>query len=56
MTFVRLLHLVVIATLVLAAAFVYRVKYESTKQAERVAKLHATIRHERDTIALLRAE
>ena len=56
MTFVRLLHVVMIAALVLAAAFVYRVKYESTKQAERVAKLHTAIRRERDTIALLRAE
>ncbi len=56
MTFVRLLHLVVIATLVLAAAFVYRVKYESTRQAERVAKLNLVIRRERDTIASLRAE
>ena len=56
MTIVRLLHVVVIAMLVMAAAFVYRVKYESTRQAERVAKLHMAIRHERDTIAMLRAE
>jgi hypothetical protein len=56
MTYVRLMHLVVIATLVLAAAFVYRVKYESTKQAERVAKLHMAILQERDTIARLRAD
>jgi len=52
----RLLHLVVIASLVLAAAYVYKIKFDSTVQAERVAKLRREIRHERDAIALLRAE
>jgi hypothetical protein len=56
MTFVRLLNLVVVAALVLAAAYVYKVKFESTLQAERVAKLRADIRRERDAIAALRAE
>ena len=52
----RLLNLTVIGALVLAAAWVYEIKYASTRQAERVAKLRAEIRRERDTIAALRAE
>jgi hypothetical protein len=56
MTLVRLLNLVVVAALVLAAAYVYKLKFESTLQAERVAKLRADIRRERDAIAALRAE
>ena len=40
----RLLHIVVLAALVLAAADVYKIKYESTLQAERVAKLRAAER------------
>ena len=52
----RLVNLAVIAALVLAAAWVYEIKYSSTRQAERVAKLRAEIRRERDTIAALRAE
>jgi cell division protein FtsL len=52
----RLLNLAVIAALVLAAAWVYEIKYASTRQAERVAKLRVEIRRERDTIAALRAE
>jgi cell division protein FtsL len=52
----RLLNLAVIAALVLAAAWVYEIKYSSTRQAERVAKLRAEIRRERDAIAALRAE
>ena len=52
----RLLHIVVLAALVLAAADVYKIKYESTLQAERVAKLRSEVRREQDTIALLRAE
>jgi len=52
----RLLHVVVLAALVLAAADVYKIKYESTLQAERVAKLRGEVRREQDTIALLRAE
>jgi hypothetical protein len=56
MTLVRLLNLVVVAALVLAAAYVYKVKFESTLQAEHVAKLRADIRRERDAIVALRAE
>jgi hypothetical protein len=52
----RLLNFVVIGALVLAAAYVYRIKFNSTVQAERLAKLRGEVRHERDTIAALRAE
>jgi cell division protein FtsL len=52
----RLLHIVVLVALVLAAADVYKIKYESTLQAERVGKLRAEIRREQDQIATLRAE
>lgn len=53
---VRLLNLVVIAALVVAAAWVYEIKYAATRQTERVAKLRVEIRRERDAIAGLRAE
>lgn len=52
----RFLHLIVVAALVVAAAYVYKIKFESTVQAERVAKLRAEIRREHDSIAALRAE
>ena len=52
----RLLHVVVLAALVLAAADVYKIKYELTLQAEKVAKLRADLRREQDAIAALRAE
>jgi hypothetical protein len=52
----RLLHLIVVASLVAAAIHVYKIKFESTVQAERVAKLGAEIRREHDRIAALRAE
>jgi hypothetical protein len=52
----RILHLVVIAALVLAAADVYKIKYESTLQGQVVVKTRADIRREQDTIAALRAE
>jgi len=45
-----------LAGLVLAAADVYKIKYESTLEAERVAKLRAELRREQDLIASLRAE
>lgn len=54
--FMRLLNIAVIAGLVLAAAYVYDIKYESTLRAERVVKLRNDIRRERDAIAGLRAE
>ena len=52
----RLLHLLVIGALVFAAAYVYRIKMDSTVRTERVLKLHSEIREERDKIAVLRAE
>jgi cell division protein FtsL len=52
----RLLNLCVIAALVVAAADVYKIKFESTRQAQRVAKLRMEIRREQDAIAALRAE
>ena len=55
-TMIRLLNICVIAALVVAAAHVYKIKFESTRQAERVAKLRMEIRGEHDAIATLRAE
>jgi cell division protein FtsL len=52
----RLLNILVIAALVLAAADVYKIKFEATRQAQRVAKLRMEIRREHDTIAALRGE
>lgn len=52
----RILNLLVIAALIAAASYVYKIKFESTLQAERVAKLHGEIRKERNAIASLRAE
>jgi hypothetical protein len=52
----RLLNLLVIAALILAASFVYKIKFDSTLQAERVGKVAAELRRERNTIATLRAE
>lgn len=52
----RLINLIVVAALVLAAAFVYKVKFDSTVQAERVAKLRTEIRRERESVAAMRAE
>ena len=52
----RALHIVVLAALVLAAADVYKIKYESTLEAERVGKLKGEIRREQDLIAALRAQ
>jgi cell division protein FtsL len=53
---VRILNFVVIGALIMAAAYVYRIKYDSTVQAERLAKIRSEVRRERDTIAALRAE
>ena len=52
----RLLNILVICTLILAASFVYKIKFDSTLQAERVAKLRGELRRERGAIAILRAE
>ena len=52
----RLLNILVIGALILAASFVYKIKFDSTLQAERVAKLRGELRRERSAIATLRAE
>lgn len=52
----RLLNLIVIGALVLAAAYVYRIKFDSTVQAERLAKIRGEVRRERDKVAALRDE
>ena len=52
----RIIHLLVIGALVFAAAYVYRIKMESTVRTERVLRLHADVREQRDAIAALRAE
>jgi cell division protein FtsL len=52
----RFLHVLVIGLLIFAASYVYKIKFDSTRQAERVAKLHDQIRKERNAIAALRAE
>ena len=56
MRLLRFLHIAVVAVLVLAAADVYKIKFDSTLQAQRVGKIRADIRRERDAIAALRAE
>jgi hypothetical protein len=53
---IRFINICVIGALVMAAAYVYKIKFESTRQAERVAKLRMEIRREHDAIAGLRAE
>jgi hypothetical protein len=53
---VRIIHLLVIGVMVFAAAYVYRVKMDSTVRTERALKLHAEIREQRDAIAVLRSE
>jgi hypothetical protein len=52
----RIIHLLVIGALVFAAAYVYRIKMDSTERTERVLRLHAQIREQRDAIAILHAE
>jgi hypothetical protein len=52
----RLLNILVICTLVLAAAAVYKIKFDSTLQGARVGKLSHELQRERDAIAALRAE
>jgi hypothetical protein len=52
----RFIHLLVIGALIFAAAYVYRIKMESTARVERVLRLRAEIREQRDAIAVLRSE
>ena len=52
----RLLNILVIGALILAASFVYKIKFDSTLQAERVSKVAGELRRERTAISALRAE
>jgi hypothetical protein len=52
----RIIHLLVIGALVFAAAYVYRIKMESTARTERVLRLRAEIHEQRDAIAVLHSE
>jgi hypothetical protein len=52
----RIIHVLVIAALVFAAAYVYQIKMDSISRTERVLRLHAEIREQRDAIATLRSE
>jgi len=56
MTLIRFINLTVVAALVLAAAYVYKIKFDATVQAAQVAKLREDIRREHDRIAALRAQ
>jgi len=52
----RIIHFLVIGLMVFAAAYVYRIKMESTSRVERVLRLHTEIRQQRNAIAMLRAQ
>jgi cell division protein FtsL len=52
----RLINILVIAALIVAASVVYKIKFDSTLQAEKADKLRGELRHERNAIATLRAE
>jgi hypothetical protein len=52
----RLIHLTVVAALIVAAVYVYKVKFESTMRATELARLAAAIKRERDVTAALKAE
>ena len=53
---VRILNVIVVGCLVVAAVIVYEVKYQSTYKAQAVARLNGEIRAEREKIATLNAE
>ena len=53
---IRILNVLVIGCLIVAAVVVYEVKYQSTYKAQAVARLNGEIRAEREKIATLRAE
>jgi cell division protein FtsL len=52
----RLLHVLAIAALIISAAYVYGVKYQTIYAAEQVVKTRHLIAKERDVINVLRAE
>lgn len=51
----RILNALIIGVLILAASYVYKIKFESTQRVERAAKLRTEIRREQDAIATLRS-
>jgi cell division protein FtsL len=53
---VRLIHVTVAAALIVAAAYVYKIKFDSTTRAAEVTQLAAAIKRERDATAALKAE
>lgn len=54
--FLRIVHVLSVLVLVASAFAVYKVKYETTYEAQRIAKLRSEIRQEQERLALLRAE
>jgi hypothetical protein len=52
----RIFNLVLVLAMIGAAVVTYNLKHETEAAAHRVARLHATIAKERETIALLKAE
>src|SRR5437763_17168567 len=52
----RIIHLLVIGALIFAAAYVYRIKMDSTARTGKVLRLHAEIREQRDASASLRSD
>jgi len=52
----RFLHIIVIAVLVSAAVHVYKIKFDSTQQAERLAKLKTDVQRVHEATAALRAQ
>ena len=52
----RIIHFLVVCALVYAASYVYRIKMDSTTRTERVLRLQAQVREQREAIAALRSE
>jgi len=52
----RFLNVVVLAVLMSAAVYVYKIKYEATSQVEQIARLKADIKAEQSAIADLKAQ
>jgi hypothetical protein len=52
----RIIHLLVIGALLFAASYVYRIKMDSTARVERVLRLRAEIREQRNAIAVLHSQ
>jgi hypothetical protein len=52
----RSTDILMIAVMVSAAAFTYKTKHDAERRYEALARIRAEIRHEADTITLLRAD